>query len=502
MGEQGVGASYLDAVVGQWAGRPAALYDQWVRGHVSNAGDVDTLLLHWGSNARAAQCPSGSDWDVWLMMAGRGFGKTRAGAEWVKSLVGDGIHKGPKSRLRIALVGATLHEARSVMVEGESGILSLYADDALDRPCWEPSLRLLTWPNGAVAITYGAAEGEALRGPQHHYAWADEIGKWVQADGTWSNLRLGLRLGKVPRVLVTTTPRNTPLITKLNADALAFEVAQRCGEKLSADRSRVRRSNGTTHDNKSNLPVAFRDAVEAEYGGTRLGRQEIGGELITDVDGAQLSLVAIERHRIAAMNVEQATARMQRIVIAVDPPVSNHGDACGLVAVGLEEILLRGAQGRFDGRKALRAVLLEDASLAKPEPAAWADAAIALYRKWGASVIVAEGNQGGDMVRTTLEHQARDSWGMEHLPVKKVHATHGKATRAEPVTTAYARGSVVHAGRFEALEEQMCGYTLAGGYEGPGRSPDRADAMVWAVTELLLEGRGKKAGDGPRISWL
>ena len=438
----------------------------------------------WIAQSRPNQRPTGSKWDVWVMMAGRGFGKTRAGAEWVKGLVSPARHKGPKSHLRIALVAASLHEARSIMVEGESGILSLYEEGSPDRPRWEPSLRQLTWPNGARAFIYGAAEGDALRGPQHHYAWADEIGKWERGEVAWMNLRMGLRLGKRPRVLATTTPRHTALIGALVARAEA--------------KAAVTISEGKMQDNKSILSAHLREALVDEYGDTALGRQELDGEYVRDIEGAQLRRASIESTRIGALSPQEASLRMQRIVVAVDPPASNHGDACGLVAVGLEEVELHGAEGAMSGRKSVRAVLLEDASIPKPDPLQWADAAMALYKKWGAGLIVAETNQGGDMVVSTLKSAAKDSWGMDHVPIKKIHASTSKGARAEPVTLAYAQGRVVHAGRFDALEDQMCGFTNAGGYAGPGKSPDRADAMVWAVTALLLEGR-KWQGTGPRI---
>lgn len=393
--------SYVDATMDRLG---AAKVQAWTDDLPENEARI--LRTGWRSQARPAQRPSGSNWDVWVMMAGRGFGKTRAGAEWIKERVTPEWHKGPKSKYRIALVAATLHEARSVMVEGESGILALYDDDPEDRPRWEPSLRQLTWPNGARAFIYGAAEADALRGPQHHYAWVDEIGKWDRAETAWMNLRMGLRLGLHPRVLATTTPRHTALIAALvkAADANAHIVI----------------SEGRMEDNKSALPAGARAALIAEYGGTALGRQELDGEYLTEIDGAQLARAAIEMHRIDRLTVEDARARMRRIVIAVDPPVSNHGDACGLVAVGLEDWPDGAGDSRGDSSSDYsRAVLLDDASLAKVAPHEWADAAIALYEKWGAGVIVAEANQGGDMVVTTLQQAARTGWGYDHIPVKK-----------------------------------------------------------------------------------
>jgi phage terminase large subunit-like protein len=367
------------------------------------------------------------------------------GAEWVRGIAAS--HPGA----RIALVGATLTEARSVMVEGESGLLRLSAGEGVT---WEPSLRTLRWKNGAVATLYSAAEPESLRGPQHDFAWADEIAKWPHGVAAWDNFMLGLRLGERPRAMATTTPRPVPLVRRL---------VQEKG---------VVQSRGRTTDNAPNLPPAFIEELNALHGGTRWGRQEMDGELIADAEGALWTRDLIERCRASTM------PEMKRIVIGVDPPASSAGDACGIIAVGL------GVDGK--------AYVLGDHSVARPSPERWARAVAAAAEAWSADRVIAEANQGGDMVVSTL--QAADVG----LPVKKVHASLGKVARAEPVAALYEAGRALHGGAFPELEDELCGLISGGGYEGPGRSPDRADACVWAMTELIL---GKRASE-PRVRQL
>jgi phage terminase large subunit-like protein len=399
----------------------------------------------WSFWRRNDQSEPDRDWRVWLVMAGRGYGKTRMGAEWVNGLAASN----PCGRF--ALVGATLNEARQVMVEGESGLLSL---PFAERPQWEPSLRRLTWSNGAVATLYSAAEPESLRGPQHDFAWADEIAKWPCGVAAWDNLMLGLRLGAAPRVIATTTPRPVPLVRRL------------VGE------TGVVITKGRTTDNEMNLPPGYIAGVKALYEGTRWGRQELDGELIEDVAGALWSRDLLERQRASV------APEMKRIVIGVDPPVSDHGDACGIVAVGL------GGDGK--------AYVLADHSVTGASPEAWARAVAGAAEVWKADRVVAEDNQGGNMVESTL--RAADL----AMPIKRVHASRGKSARAEPVAVLYEAGRAFHAGAFPDLEDQMCGLIAGGGYEGPGRSPDRADALVWAMTELMLG----KAARAPRVSVL
>jgi predicted phage terminase large subunit-like protein len=381
------------------------------------------------------------------MMAGRGFGKTRAGAEWVRRIAeGDG-------RARIALVGATLGEARSVMVEGPSGLLAVAP--WWNRPAFSPALRRLIWPNGAMALLFGAAEPEALRGPQFSHGWADEIAKWPQAQAAWDNLMMGMRLGDRPRVLATTTPRPVPLVRGL--------VAREGGDVVV--------TRGRTADNVANLADGFVAAMEQSYGATRLGRQELDGELIAEVEGALWSRELLDRCRVAHVpEREDGDALLSRVVVGVDPPASARGDACGIVVAGL------GPDGR--------AYVIADASVEKATPEGWARAVAHAAAVHGADRVIAEANNGGAMVESVL--RAAEA----ALPVRLVHASRGKAARAEPVAALYEAGRVRHRGAFWALEDEMCGLVAGGGYVGPGRSPDRADALVWALTELMLGRRG------------
>lgn len=409
-----------------------------------SARQRDSLRTHWRLWAHSGQLPPPGDWSIWLIMAGRGFGKTRAGAEWVRGIA----ESDPTAR--IALVGATLAEARSIMVEGDSGLLAI-APPAL-RPVFEPSRRLLSWPSGSVATLYSAGEPESLRGPQHSHAWCDEIAKWTQsaarAERAWDNLLLGLRLGQCPQVVATTTPRAVPLLTRLVADT---EVAI---------------SRGTTWANGANLPPGFVRSVRRTFGKSLLGRQELDGELIEDLPGALWTRALLEQCREPA-----ASAPPARVVVGVDPPASAGGDACGIVIAALGE----------DGL----ARVLADASLAGASPERWARGVARAARAWQADRVVAEANQGGAMVGSVL--RAADI----ALPLRLVHASRGKAVRAEPVAALYEAGRVRHAGTFPALEDELCGLIAGGGYEGPGRSPDRADALVWALTELMLKRAAK-----------
>lgn len=405
------------------------------------------LLTDWSWWRRADQCPPAGDWHVWMLLAGRGFGKTRTGAEWVRNYAE--AHPGA----RIALVAASLHEARQVMVEGESGVLAIAPDAA--RPEYQSSLRRLSWANGTVATLYSAAEPDSLRGPEHSAAWCDEIAKWPQGEAAWDNLMLTMRIGDNPRVVATTTPRGVPLVRRLMTE------------------KGVETTGGSTRNNRHNLSPQWLATMDAIYAGTRLGRQELDGELLEDIEGALWTRALVERCRIA----EDAIGKPVRVVIGVDPPATSRGDACGIVVAAL----LR------DGRLAV----VEDASVETPLPGVWAQAVAAAAARRGADRIVAESNMGGDMVAATLR-QADCT-----LPVVPVHASVGKARRAEPVAIAYERGDVVHAGVFAALEDQLCGLQIGGGYAGPGRSPDRADACVWALA-ALLEGRRKGKGPGVR----
>lgn len=405
---------------------------------VRETKDWRARLKDWPFWADPRQLPPEGEWRTWLLMAGRGFGKTRAGAEWVRALAEN------DSTARIALVGATRAEARAVMVEGDSGVLAVAP--AATRPRWEPSRGVLTWPGGAKAFVYSGESPDGLRGPQHSAAWCDEIAKWAYPQASWDMLAMGLRAGDRPRTLVTTTPRPIAMLRRLK-DADGTVTVQ-----------------GRTVDNPM-LPEAFLAAMAADYGGTRLGRQELDGELIEDLPGALWTRDGIERCRV------REAPDVRRVVIGVDPPAGTNGDACGIVAVAL---------GR-DGE----AYVLEDGSVAGLSPEGWARSVAACALRNGADRVVAEANQGGAMVESVLI--AADA----ALPVRLVRASRGKSARAEPVATLYERGRVHHVGAFAALEDELCGLLAGGGYEGPGRSPDRADALVWAVSEVLLGRRGE-----------
>lgn len=398
------------------------------------------LATHWQLWARPEQLPPPGEWRTWLIMAGRGFGKTRAGAEWVRAVA----KANPQGH--IALVGATLPEVRAVMVEGESGLLAVGPEN--QRPRFEPSLRRLIWPNGAMATIYSALEPEALRGPQHSHAWCDEIAKWDNASArairAWDNLLLGLRLGEAPRVLATTTPRAVPLVQRLLAEPAEDIVVTR----------------GSTEDNRANLPTRFVADIRRTFGKSLLGRQELDGELIADIEGALWTRSLLEDCR------EAAAPQLARVVVAVDPPASSSGDACGIVVAGVA----------LDGT----AHVLADVSVEKARPERWARAVATAAETWHADRVVAEANQGGEMVRSVLRA------AQQSLPIRLVHASRGKAARAEPVAALYEAGRVRHAGCFPALEDELCGLVVGGAYQGPGRSPDRADALVWALSELML----------------
>lgn len=410
--------------------------------------DCETLLHDWHFWARHNQLPPVGKWHVWLVLAGRGFGKTRMGAEWVRMLAeGATPLKAPaKNAARIALIGHTISDVRDVMVEGESGILMQSPPD--QRPKFEPSLRRLTWPNGSVATLYSSEEPDQLRGPQHHYAWADEIAKWRYGEDTWSNLMMGLRLVNDPRAMVTTTPRPTNLIKQLMTD----------------QNSAITR--GSTFDNRANLSSAFLEHMERLYVGTRLGRQEIYGDYLDDTPGALWQYVTIDQARV------KTHPDLSRVVVAVDPPVT-HGpkaDACGIVVMGMSD------EGHL--------YVLGDLSSQGETPAQWAARVVRAYGSYEADRVVAEVNNGGDLVENLLRQLDPT------ISYRAVRASRGKVARAEPVAALYERGLVHHVGRFDQLEDEMCSYSGEVGQ----KSPDRMDALVWAGTELLLQ-----QGHAPRI---
>lgn len=399
--------------------------------------DVDGLRALWPFWERRDQTEPPGDWTVWLMMAGRGFGKTRSGAGWLVERV---LESGPDTY--VALVGATANDARAVMVEGQSGVLA--ASSEAERPIWEPTLGRLLWPSGAQGWVFSAESAERLRGPQFHFAWCDEVAVWPDPDA-WTNLRMALRAGVRPRVVATTTPRATAFMRALKAAPYTVVTG------------------GRTNDNP-NTSARFRETIAAQYAGTRLGRQELDGELIEDVEGALWTREMIEDARV------REVPELVRVVVGVDPPAGtlsgSGGDKCGIVVCGLSR----------DGT----GYVIDDASVAGRSPQGWALAVAQAAARHGADRVVAEANNGGKMVETVL--RAADSG----LPVRLVHASRGKTARAEPVALLYAAGKVRHVGAFPALEDELCGLVSGGGYEGPGRSPDRADACVWGLSELML----------------
>ncbi|HYI47803.1 MAG TPA: terminase family protein [Allosphingosinicella sp.] len=412
---------------------------------------VKAIDQNWPTWAHKGQLPPYGDWNVWVMLAGRGFGKTRAGAEWIA----ERARATPGAR--IALVAATPQEARRVMIEGRAGLLAAARDgEERRRIRWEPGLCRLTFASGAEAYVYSGADGESLRGPEHHFAWCDELAKWKRAGAAWDNLLLGLRAGARPQVVVTTTPRPVPALRAV----LAMPGVVLTG--------------GASRDNP-HLPAAFIRMVERIHGGTRLGRQELLGELIEDLEGALWPRSLIEASRVPEMGtVTSNCPLLRRVVIGVDPPASAHGDACGIVACGL------GADGT--------GYVLGDHSVGGLSPEQWARKVAGAAEKWRADRIVAEGNNGGEMVTSVLRGAGL------RLPVTRVHARVGKAARAEPIAAFFESGEAKLAGRFPALEDELAGLVLGGDYLGPGRSPDRADAMIWALTELLL-----RAAPEPRV---
>jgi phage terminase large subunit-like protein len=412
--------------------------------------NLERFATDFNSFAHPHQIPpdlgrNGKPWTTWLILGGRGAGKTRAGAEWVRSVaLADG-------QSRIALVGETEHEVRSVMVEGVSGLLAVHRSD--EDLKWYPARRRLEWKSGAVAEIFSAENYEGLRGPQFSAAWCDELAKWRQAEATFNMLQFGLRLGQRPRQVITTTPRPIPLLKKLIGDAAAAM------------------THAGTAANALNLAPSFVEQVLARYKGTRLGRQEIDGEIIEERADALWTRAGLESCRVAV------APPLTRIVIAVDPPASakRGADACGIVAAG------RAGDGAI--------YVIEDASVSGLSPQGWATKAVSLWHRLKADSLVAEVNQGGDMVKAVIAEADPE------VPVVAVRATRGKWQRAEPVSLMYEQGRVRHAGAFPELEDEMCDFGIDG--LSSGRSPDRLDALVWAVAALTFAKKGE-----PRVRGL
>jgi phage terminase large subunit-like protein len=408
--------------------------------------------FHWqthGGQEEPLACADGSPWRTWLLMAGRGFGKTRTGAEWVSARARE------VPGARIALIGGSRDEVAKVMIEGPSGLLAVARSD--ETPVWMPTRETLSFSNGAEAFVYSAAAPEKLRGPEHHFAWCDELAKWRHADAAWDNLQMGLRLGSStgsgqPRAIVTTTPRAVPIVRRVKALQGTVETG------------------GRTDENVHVADTFLRWAAET-YGGTRLGRQELEGKLFEEVEGALFSRALLEAVRVKAPLARE----LRRVVVGVDPPASA-GGTCGICVCAL------GGDGV--------AYVLDDRSVSGASPSEWARAVARAAQGWGAERVVAEKNQGGDMVEEVL------AGASVTLPVRLVSASRGKSARAEPIAIAFEAGRAKLAGRFPELEDELAGLTYAGGYEGPGKSPDRADACVWALSELM------KPAAEPRIRLL
>jgi phage terminase large subunit-like protein len=401
------------------------------------------LLTDWGFWARKEQRAPEGDWRTWLFMGGRGAGKTRAGAEWISAQAQYGRAG------RIALVGPALHDVREVMIEGASGLRRL----AGEAPIYEASRRRLTWANGAQAFCFSAEDPESLRGPQFDAAWCDELCVWPYPEETLETLEHAMRLGERPRTMVTTTPRPIRALKQL----------------IAAPDTVVTRS--STWENRHNVARDFILALNERWSGTARHRQELLGELVEDLEGALWRRADLE----ALRRPDQGP--FDRVVVAVDPPVSvgPNADACGIVAAG----------ARGEGRSRV-AVVLADATVRRAPPHVWAERAAQLARSVGATSVVAEANNGGELVREVLRAAAPGVF------VRLVHASQGKRARAEPIAALYAQGRVRHAAAFPALEDEMCSF----GVERSSESPDRVDALVWALTDLLL------GGSEPRVRML
>ncbi len=413
-----------------------SLAQQFARPLLASASrrELAALAHRWDFWSRPDQVAPEGVWRVWLILAGRGWGKTRTGAEWIRSEVARGVK-------RIALVGATAADVRDVMVLGESGLLNVFPEH--ERPKYEPSKRRVVFQTGAIATLYSAQEPDRLRGPQHEIAWCDELAAWARLDATWADLMMGLRLGDSPRALITTTPRPLDILRGFIEEA--------------KEGDHVRVTRGRTLDNGGNLPDQFLADIQRAYGGTRLGRQELEGEILEPVGG----LFRTEWFR----HIDEAP-KLTRIVVSLDPAITTRNDETGLVVVG---------------RAGDRGYVLEDLS-GTMTPEEWARKAVEAAKRHRAACIVAETNRGGDLVRATIRQFDRT------VALKEVHANRGKDTRAEPIAALYEQRRISHVGTFAKLERQMVEWAPtsqeAARQRHQATSPDRMDALVWGLTEL------------------
>ncbi len=419
------------------------------------------LVLHaqalWPVMAREDQRPPDKDWNIWLLLGGRGSGKTRVGAEWVREQV---WHHGKQ---HVALIAPSYPEGREVMLEGKSGLLNIgYRSE---RPRYIASRRLLEWENGATGHIYSASDPEQLRGPQFDCAWADEFCAWPYPEETLSNLRLALRLGDTPRLLVTTTPKPTRALAALmNAPGIAV-------------------SRSTTHDNRAHLAPGFIDNMEERYGGTPKGRQEFYGEIIDDPEAG------LWRRDMFRYGKVDAHVPITKTIVAVDPPGSRiaKNDACGIIIASFCPPI---GTATYGPKKHGRIFVRQDATVRGLSTGTWAGRVMSMAKAWNADYIVAESNMGGDMVADVLKQHD------PNMLVKLVTATKSKRTRAEPVATLYEQGRVLHERGLEKLEDELIQLGSYDGYvKGKGQSPDRADALVWAAWDLIL----KDQNPGPRV---
>jgi len=429
----------------------AGLLDEMLRSHPEIARVIGA---DWALLQRPDQRTPPGDWVTWLILAGRGAGKTRTGAEWINGLAATGLYPS------IALVAETAADVRDVMMDGPSGIMHTGHPDS--RPKYRTSRRKVEWPNGTIAQTYSADDPEQLRGPQFHAAWSDELAKWRYADEAWSNLQFGLRLGQNPRQTVTTTPRPMKLIREMIIESRKKHPS-------------VVLTRASTSANMVNLAPSFLKTVVAKYVGTRLGRQELEAEILDDNPYALWKRDTIDKYRVPGVNRE-----LTRIVVSVDPPTTSGEDAdeCGIIVAGctagfgndrhyfvLDDMTTQGMRPMRDS---------------VDDDLGWADIAINAWKLHHADCIVAEVNNGGEMVTQTITRAS----GGTAIAVRSVRATRGKVTRAEPISALYAQGKVHHVGTFAKLEDQMTEFSSDFDKKTAGYSPDRVDGLVWALTEL------------------